>query len=226
MALAEDDPVEGGGELKVHRHPRLLAGDVQPRDLVKVCIVNIAQILPFCHEQVVKHPLQDIWWEWSRAHASLLPYLLRPLQPWLSALLHRGYRACSKDNFLQLPSVPMTYLSDGDDDDDNHFISDLLYYQFKGNNIMIIYNKSPYYITIGMSSSLSWYSYQLSWSWWLSAIYVYHWHVARLLPLLTKALNLPCAPLQHLKVNCIHMIPLKMWLKIWFTIVGSKIFSR
>ena len=35
MALAEDDPVEGGGELQVHRHPALLAGDVQARDLEK-----------------------------------------------------------------------------------------------------------------------------------------------------------------------------------------------
>ena len=39
-----------------------------------------------------------------------LPYLL-VLQAWLSGLLHPGYRACTKDNFLQLPSVPMTYLS-------------------------------------------------------------------------------------------------------------------
>ena len=30
-------------------------------------------------------------------------------QPWLSGLLHRGYLACTKDNFLQLPNVPMTY---------------------------------------------------------------------------------------------------------------------
>ena len=33
MALAEDDPVEGGRELKVHRHPALLARDVQASDL-------------------------------------------------------------------------------------------------------------------------------------------------------------------------------------------------
>ena len=33
MALAEDDPVEGGGELEVDDHPGLLAGHVQPRDL-------------------------------------------------------------------------------------------------------------------------------------------------------------------------------------------------
>ena len=33
MALAEDDPVEGGGELEVDDHPSLLAGHVKPRDL-------------------------------------------------------------------------------------------------------------------------------------------------------------------------------------------------
>ena len=33
VALAEDDPVEGGRELQVHRHPALLAGDVEAGDL-------------------------------------------------------------------------------------------------------------------------------------------------------------------------------------------------
>ena len=33
VALAEDDPVEGGRELQVHRHPALLARDVQASDL-------------------------------------------------------------------------------------------------------------------------------------------------------------------------------------------------
>ena len=33
MALAEDDPVERSRELKVHRHPALLAGDVEAGDL-------------------------------------------------------------------------------------------------------------------------------------------------------------------------------------------------
>ena len=33
VALAEDDPVEGSGELEVHRHPALLAGDVEAGDL-------------------------------------------------------------------------------------------------------------------------------------------------------------------------------------------------
>ena len=43
VALAEDDPVEGGGELQVDRHPALLAGDVQPGDLGKVYVGNIAR---------------------------------------------------------------------------------------------------------------------------------------------------------------------------------------
>ena len=43
VALAEDDPVEGGGELRVDRHPALLAGDVQPGDLGKVYVGNIAR---------------------------------------------------------------------------------------------------------------------------------------------------------------------------------------
>ena len=30
-----------------------------------------------------------------------------------------GYRACTKDNSLQLTNVPGTYQSDGDDDDDD-----------------------------------------------------------------------------------------------------------
>ena len=30
-----------------------------------------------------------------------------------------GYRACTKDNSLQLTNVPGTYQSDGGDDDDN-----------------------------------------------------------------------------------------------------------
>ena len=33
VPLAEDDPVERGGELQVHSHPALLACDVQPSDL-------------------------------------------------------------------------------------------------------------------------------------------------------------------------------------------------
>ena len=33
VALAEDDPVERSRELQVHRHPALLAGDVQTGDL-------------------------------------------------------------------------------------------------------------------------------------------------------------------------------------------------
>ena len=33
VALAEDDPVERGRELQVHRHTALLAGDVQTGDL-------------------------------------------------------------------------------------------------------------------------------------------------------------------------------------------------
>ena len=33
VPLAEDDPVERSRELQVHRHPALLAGDVQARDL-------------------------------------------------------------------------------------------------------------------------------------------------------------------------------------------------
>ena len=33
VALAEDDPVERSGELEVHRHPALLAGDVEAGDL-------------------------------------------------------------------------------------------------------------------------------------------------------------------------------------------------
>ena len=36
VALAEDDPVEGGGELQVDRHPALLAGDVQPSNMPMV----------------------------------------------------------------------------------------------------------------------------------------------------------------------------------------------
>ena len=33
VPLAEDDPVERSRELQVHRHPALLAGDVQTSDL-------------------------------------------------------------------------------------------------------------------------------------------------------------------------------------------------
>ena len=33
MSLAEDDPVEGGGELEVDGHARLLTGHIQTRDL-------------------------------------------------------------------------------------------------------------------------------------------------------------------------------------------------
>ena len=33
VPLAEDDPVERSRELQVHRHPALLARDVQPGDL-------------------------------------------------------------------------------------------------------------------------------------------------------------------------------------------------
>ena len=45
VALAEDDPVEGSRELQVHRHPALLAGDVQTGDLEFCLLVrNIAKL--------------------------------------------------------------------------------------------------------------------------------------------------------------------------------------
>ena len=90
-----------------------------------------------------------------------LPYLL-VLQAWLSGLLHPGYRACTKDNFLQLPSVPMTYLS-------NVVI------------IMVMVMVVPIAIVIVIVIRVK---------------QLYHWHVAGLLSLLAKALNLPMAPLK------------------------------
>ena len=48
VALAEDDPVEGGGELQVDRHPALLAGDIQPGDLEQVYIARFEES-HFCH---------------------------------------------------------------------------------------------------------------------------------------------------------------------------------
>ena len=45
VALAEDDPVERSRELQVHRHPALLAGDVQTGDL-EFCLLlrNIVKL--------------------------------------------------------------------------------------------------------------------------------------------------------------------------------------
>ena len=46
VALAEDDPVERSRELQVHRHPALLAGDVQTRDLEFCLLVrNIVKLI-------------------------------------------------------------------------------------------------------------------------------------------------------------------------------------
>ena len=42
VPLAEDDPVERSRELQVHRHPALLAGDVQTSDLEFCLLVSLS----------------------------------------------------------------------------------------------------------------------------------------------------------------------------------------
>ena len=50
VPLAEDDPVEGGRELEVDDHPRLLAGHVQPRDLGHVA--RATRLLTFVSQRL------------------------------------------------------------------------------------------------------------------------------------------------------------------------------